>query len=114
MLHYAEDEIPIRWWYMHNNNPKHTPRWVKNWLEEHNIKVMWGPTQSPHLNPIENQWIDVKKGVRAAKPCNFRQLWDVVENTWRYIPVRRCQRLGESMPRRMHTVIKNIRLTRKY
>lgn len=114
MLPYAEDEMPIRWWYMHDNDPKPTARRVKNWLEEHNINVMCWPAQSPDLNPIENIWTDVKKGVQAAKPSNIRELWDAVQNTWRSIPVERCQRLVESMPRRMHAGIKNKGHTTKY
>lgn len=32
MLPYAEEEMSIKWTYMHDNDPKHTAKKVKNWL----------------------------------------------------------------------------------
>lgn len=114
MLPYAEEEMPIRWVYMHDNDPKHTAARVKNWLQQQNIDVMPWPAQSPDINPIENLWIDVKKAVQEAKPSNVRQLWEVVKGAWSAITPERCQRLIESMPRRMEAILSNKGHTTKY
>ena len=45
------------WTLLQDNDPKHTARKVKEFLEEHKVKVIqpkeW-PANSPDLNPIEN------------------------------------------------------------
>jgi len=61
---------------------------------------MTWPAQSPDLNLIENLWEDVKRAVSIVKPINKSQLWMVVKHAWRDIPVKRCQDLIDSMPRR--------------
>ncbi|GFU94204.1 hypothetical protein TNCV_1302541 [Trichonephila clavipes] len=37
---------------------------------------------------------------------NLSELWIVLANTWQVIPVERFQKLVESMPRRVATIIK--------
>ena len=74
MLPYAEQEMPLRWGFQQDNDPKHTFR-------SHKMNVLEWPAQSPNLNPIEHLWIDVKQGVRAANPKNSEELWQAEKNT---------------------------------
>ena len=39
---------------MKMNDPKHTSRKARNWMEENNIMLLDWPPQSPDLNPIEH------------------------------------------------------------
>ena len=107
MLPNAEEDMPLRWVYMQDNDPKHTSRRVKSWFIENRVAVMDWPAQSPDLNPIENLWTDVKEAVYIQKPNNQQELWQVVQNAWNNIPLERCQNLINPMPNRCKAVIKN-------
>ena len=65
------------------------------------MNVIEWPAQSPDLNLIENLWADVKKVVAAAKPTTKESLWNVDKEAWSEIPLKRCQDLVNSMPRRV-------------
>ena len=69
--------------------------------------MVW-PAQSPDLNPIEHLWGYLKRRL-ADHECSSKgiyELWERVQVDWEEIPVEECQKLIESMPRRVHAVIK--------
>ena len=79
MLPYAEDEMPFIWVLQQNNDPKHMSKKTKKWFADNIIDIMeWSP-QSPHLNPIENLWTDIKKAVYTCNPTFNEDLWMVVK-----------------------------------
>lgn len=114
MLPYAEEEMPLKWVYQQDNDPKHTSKKAKDWFRRNNINVLSWPPQSPDLNPIENLWIDLKKNVARARPTNLSMLWETVESCWNMIPVEKCQSLVKSMPNRCQAVLNNKGYTTKY
>lgn len=114
MLPFAEEEMPLRWVFMQDNDPKHTSRKAKQWFDQNKVDVMTWPPQSPDLNPIEHLWIDVKKAVFKANPRNKQQLWETIKVAWTSIPISRCRNLVDSMPRRCQHVLKNKGQATKY
>lgn len=102
---YTFSHMPINHTFMHDNDPKHSSKLVKEWLSVNQINVLDWPPQSPDLNPIENLWYDVELAIKGQTFPNFDSLWLAVQRAWQNIPIHRCQRLIESMPRRCSAVL---------
>lgn len=115
MLPFAEEEMPLRWIYQHDNDPKHTAKVVKNWFQQQNIRVLQWPAQSPDLNPIENLWEIVNRKIRRQSTySNKHQLFSALSAAWKEISPDIINNLIASMPRRCAAVIKNNGNATKY
>ena len=49
-----EDLLGDEWRFQQDNDPKHTSRLAKNFLQDNMLEVIDWPSNSPNLNPIEN------------------------------------------------------------
>jgi len=92
--------------FQHDNDPKHTARITKNWIEENNITVLEWPAQSPDLNPIEHIWNEMDRRLRNLDEHikNKSDLWDKIQNVWNSIEVDVCTKLIQTMPTRINDV----------
>ncbi|KAK1789420.1 hypothetical protein P4O66_015349 [Electrophorus voltai] len=83
-------------------------------IKDHQIKTLSWPAQSPDHNPIENLWNVIKRKMDGHKPSNKAELMEFLCQEWRKVTQQQCERLVESMPRRMKAVIKNQGYSTKY
>lgn len=85
--------------------PAHSAKSTRAWFTDHGISVLNWPANSPDLSPIENLWGIVKRKMQNARPNNAEELKATIRATWALITPEQCQKLIDSMPRRINAVI---------
>jgi hypothetical protein len=83
-----------------DNDSKHTSKLAQTYFNEKNITLLFWPSRSPDLNPIENLWSYLKQQLAKypEPPSSIHGLWERVQHEWNKIPESHCQALIESMP----------------
>ena len=102
------------WQHFYQISNKNIVRSVKVWMKDHHIRTLSWLAQSPDLNPIKNLWNVIKRKMEGHKPSNKAELLEFLRQEWHKVTQRQCERLVESMPRRMKAVIVNQGCSIKY
>ena len=92
--------------FQQDNDPKHTAGCVSEYFSSKGIQVLDWQSQSPDLNPIENLWYKLKLLINKEKV----DLPAVMKKSWEMITPDYCNKLVESMPRRMDELVRNKQL----
>ncbi|ORZ04783.1 hypothetical protein BCR42DRAFT_338477 [Absidia repens] len=96
--------------FQHDNDPKHTAKTVKKYLEEQPFSTMVWPAQSP-LTSIQlktsGPWSNFDfLGIMTHLLKAFMNLWDRAQDVWNDLTIEDCRKVMDSMPKRCRDVIK--------
>ncbi|KAG2458373.1 TCB1 transposase, partial [Polypterus senegalus] len=106
LLQSALDVRLGRWFiFQRDNDPKHTAKISKEWLQDNSVNVLEWPSQSPDLNPIEHFWRDLKMAVHRRFPSNLMELGRCCKEERAKLAKDRCAKLVASYSKRLEAVI---------
>lgn len=107
MVPYARRTFGRNFLFMHDNAPAHRARRLQAYLEEEEIEQLPWPPYSPDLNPIEHLWDALDRAVRKRRvqPTTLVELENALVEEWDELSRRDINKLVESMPRRVTSVI---------
>ena len=93
MIPYADEHMPLKLIFMQDNDPKHTSKKAKAFLQQQKIDLIKWPSQSTDMNPIEQLWKDLKVSLANKKTKNYPELQNAVQEAWKAIPIDKSRRL---------------------
>lgn len=96
--------------FQQDNDPKHTFRLCKSYLEskesEGVIEVMEWPPQSPDVNPIELLWEELDRQARMMCPTSEKTMFDCLKEAWNNLTMEKLRKLIERMTRICAAIIR--------
>lgn len=93
--------------FQQDGAPCHTAKKVKAWLASNDIPLLDWTSSSPDLSPIETLWNEMKKKLRSRPARTIGELRQRLQGIWDSFTPADCQRLVDTMPRRIQAVLTN-------
>lgn len=91
--------------FQQDNDCKYRTGVVRDWLIYKVGKVLYTPSQSSDLNPMEQIWGHLDFMVQQSAVQSEKQLRTLLENEWHQITSQVTEALVESMPKRLQAIL---------
>ena len=91
--------------FQDDNDPKHTAKICRDFIENEGITRLEWPGQSPDLNPIEHLWEEIDREIRKHHISSLSMLKEHISKAWENIGPEVARNLVSSMKRRCEAVI---------
>ena len=82
ILPFIQRTFPDHHRFVQNNDPKHTSRRAREFMEANDINWWKFPAESCDLNPIEMVWAQLKRYVARVGPSTKAELVRVINDFW--------------------------------
>jgi len=93
LLPFLDTVYPDGHRFQQDNDPKHTSRYAKDYIDEKGINWFKTPASSPDLNPIELIWHALKDYLRNEfKPKNLTELKAGIKAFWATLTATTCKK----------------------
>lgn len=93
LLPFTRRVFPDGYNFMQDNDPKHTSKYVREWMESNGVVWWKTPPESPDLNPIEDLWHELKESIRRqVKPKSKDELIQGIQSFWRTVDAIKCNK----------------------
>ena len=80
---FIQEKFPQGHRFMQDNDPKHTSRLAKVYMEEQSVNWWKTPASSADINPIERVWAELKRYIaRRVKPLSESDLVSGIVVFW--------------------------------
>ena len=93
LIPFLDEVYPDGHRFQQDNDPKHTSRYAKDYIEEKGVNWFKTPASSPDLNPIELMWHALKDYLRNEyKPKNLGELKSGIRAFWATLTPSICKK----------------------
>ena len=108
LVEFVEQHYPEHHRFMQDNDPKHTSKAAKEFIETRGINWCKTPAESPDLNPIELMWHEMKHFLRKdVKPKTLSELEAGIRQFWETrVDAEKCRKYISNMRKAVPEVIR--------
>ena len=93
LLPFIQDRFPHTHRLYQDNDPKHSSKFIENFLKQKGVNWWYTPPESPDINPIELVWGSLKQYLRNHyKPKKLEELKTGIEQFWLTLTPDRCRK----------------------
>ena len=97
LIPFIKSKFPDHHKFQQDNDPKHSSKYIKKFLNDHNIVWWKTPAESPDLNPIEKVWGSMKNYLRNThfrkiENRNFAGLKTGIKTFWKTLTPTVCSK----------------------